>query len=386
MDLTGIPAIDTHAHPFPADAEQISAEWLRDALSVSLRGRTSPLNETMLLGRVTIKELARLLGCEPTWAAAIAARNAAAAGNLRAYTARLFADAGIETLLLDHGFPAAPAIELESFAELLPRRPYQGYRIERFFPGPGSGSMHGPADSPPTRSFDAMLEAFEARLDEAVRREGCIFFKTVMAYRTGLAIRPVSRAEAAEAWQAHRRTGDPHEKVVRDFLFAVTARKAREHGIPFQVHTGHTSHSNVWPNVNPILLTPILNSGQVDGTTIVLVHGGYPYCTEAGYLTSVYADLYLDLSLMIPWSSIGIESRILQTLEAAPTAKIMYGSDGIMTPELYWISALIARRALGAALDRLIATQFITASEADEIAHAILHRTARRVYRLPGDG
>src|SRR5947207_1580371 len=71
VDLTNIPAIDTRAHPFPLEAERITADRLRDALSVSLRGRTSRLNETMLLCRVTIKELARLLGCEATWEAAI---------------------------------------------------------------------------------------------------------------------------------------------------------------------------------------------------------------------------------------------------------------------------------------------------------------------------
>src|SRR4051812_46104263 len=106
MDLSGIPAIDTHAHPFrPADAARISRELLRDALSVSLRGRTSPLNESTLLARVTVRELARLLGCSPAWPDVIAARNAAAEGNLAGWVERLFADAGIETLLLDHGFP-----------------------------------------------------------------------------------------------------------------------------------------------------------------------------------------------------------------------------------------------------------------------------------------
>jgi uncharacterized protein len=382
MNLNGIPVIDTHAHPFPAETEVITADLLRDALSVSLRGTTSVLNESTMLSRVTVKELARFLGCEATFAEVIAARNAAASGNYPHYIARLFADGEIETLLVDHGFPAVPVLPFEPFAALLPRPPYQGYRIERFFP---AGSFHGDAGAAPASPFDAMLDAFVARLDQAVAEEGCIFFKTVMAYRTGLAIRPVERAEAAEAWQHHRQYGDPFEKVIRDYLFIVTAHKAREYEIPLQVHTGHTSQTNVWPNVNPILLTPVLNSGVVDGTTIVLVHGGYPFCTEAGYLTSVYPDLYLDLSLMIPWASVGIASRMLQTLEAAPTAKLMYGSDGIRAPELHWIGAVIARRALGTVLDQLITGQFISSAEAEGIAQDISWRTAQRVYRLPID-
>jgi predicted TIM-barrel fold metal-dependent hydrolase len=212
-----------------------------------------------------------------------------------------------------------------------------------------------------------------------------VFYKTITAYRTGLDMRPVDRSEAAEAWVHHRQYGDASEKVIRDYLFVVASHKARQHRIPFQVHTGHTSHVNVWPQANPILLTPILNSGAVDGTTLVLVHGGYPFCTEAGYLTSVYPDIYVDLSLIIPWASVGITSRILQILEAAPTAKVMYGSDGISVPELHWIGSIVTRRAFGIALDQLIAAQFVTNSEAEEIAHDVFHRTARRVYRLPSD-
>lgn len=380
MNLDAIPLIDTHAHPFPASTERITAQQLRDGLSVALRGGASTLNDTSLLSRVTVRELGRVLGREGTLDTLVAARNDVAGGNYSAYIERLFHDAKIATLLVDHGYPTGPELAFDPFAALVPVPVFQGYRTERFFP---AGSFHGRVGAPPVAEFDAMLEEFEARLDQVVTDEGCRFYKTVIAYRTGLAIRPVDRAEAREAWNAHRAYGDGAEKVIRDYLFTVTAHKGRQHGVPFQVHTGHTSHTNVWPNVNPILLTPLLNSGALDSVTVVLVHGGYPYCTEAGYLTSVYGDLYLDLSLMIPWASIGITSRILQTLEAAPTAKVMYGSDGIATPELHWISAVVARRALGAALDHLQDASFVSPTEAEEIANDILWRTATRVYRVP---
>ena len=126
-----------------------------------------------------------------------------------------------------------------------------------------------------------------------------------------------------------------------------------------------------------------------DEVRFVLVHGGYPFNTEAGYITSVYPNVFLDFSLMIPWSSIGIADRIWQTLESAPTTKLMYGSDGIMVPELFWISAHNARRALGKVLDRLIEDDIVDEAEAESIGHDILHRTAGRVYGVKeaaGDG
>lgn len=376
MDLRHIPAIDVHAHPFPAESRELSAQQLRDGISVSLRGPVSLINETMLLARLMVRELSRLLECEPTYEAIIMARNAASSDDYAAYIARLFEDANIETLLVDHGFPANPELPFEPFAALLPRRPIQGYRIERFFP---AASFHG--DTAP-RPFDEVLSDFEERLDAAVRDEDCRFFKSVMAYRTGLAIESVDLEIARDAWGHHRRYGDAAEKVIRDYLFVFTAAKARQHGLPFQLHTGHTSHANIWPNTNPILLTPILNSGALDGTRLVLVHGGYPYCTEGGYLTSVYQEVYLDLSLMIPWASAGVARRIHQTLESAPVGKVMYGSDGIICPEMHWIASILGHRALGTVLDELIHAGFLTATEAEGAAHDVLHRNARHVYGI----
>jgi predicted TIM-barrel fold metal-dependent hydrolase len=130
-------------------------------------------------------------------------------------------------------------------------------------------------------------------------------------------------------------------------------------------------------------MTPLLNDPAMQATSFVLVHGGYPYCTEAGYMTSVYPNVALDISLMIPWSSIGIAARIEQTLEAAPTHKIMYGSDAIFVPELFWISALNGRRALGRVLDRLVDEQVLGTAEAIEVARGILYRNAERIYRVP---
>lgn len=111
-------------------------------------------------------------------------------------------------------------------------------------------------------------------------------------------------------------------------------------------------------------------------------HGGYPFNTEAGYITSVYPNVFLDLSLMIPWSSIGIARRIEATLELAPTSKLMYGSDAIMVPEMYWISALLAREALGKVLDGLVDEDVMDVPDALSIAEDVLYRTAERVYRL----
>lgn len=383
LDLSAIPAIDAHCHPYAAASAQTTAEQLRDAISVSLRGVTSPLNETMLLSRIAIRNLAALLDCDASYAAVIAARNDAAA-NYPAYIQRLFTAQNIAGLLVDPGFPLAPTIPAADFATLMPVPVWEGYRIERFFieRAPARGSFHGAAGDPPRERFTEVLDAFTAELDWRATQPGFTFFKSVMAYLTGLAIAPVSDVEVAAAWQEHRAFGDAAEKVIRDYLFRVICAKARQYDVPFQLHTGHTSDRNVWPNVNPILLAPVLNESATTETTIVLVHSGYPFCTEAGYLTSVFPNIYCDLSLMIPWSSVGIARRIAEVLEAAPTAKVMFGTDAIHLPEMNWLGALVGRRGLARALEYLVAVDALTAGEAEEVAVAILHANAERVYPL----
>lgn len=381
LDLTGIPAIDSHCHPFEASTSAMTSDLLRDSISVSLRGTTSSLNETMLLSRIGIRALAAFLDCEPTYEAVVAVRNARSALDYSAYIGGLYTSQSIAGLLVDPGYPLTPIIEAGEFAQLVRVPVWEGYRIERFFPS--SGSFHGAAGDRARQPFSDILEAFRAELDQQARRRGFAFFKSIMAYRTGLSIQPVSDAEVAAAWKAHTAYGDPAEKIIRDYLFRVTCAKCREHGVPFQLHTGHTSHVNVWPAVNPILLTPVLNEPEIGETSLVLVHGGYPFCTEAGYLTSVYPNVACDLSLMIPWASVGIARRIRETLEAAPVAKVMYGSDAIHLPEMNWLGALVGRRALASVLGDLVTEDVLTPHEATEAAADILHGNAERIYNLP---
>ncbi len=380
LDLTGIPAIDSHCHPFEASTSTMTPDLLRDSISVSLRGTTSPLNESMLLSRIAIRALAEFLDCDPSYEAVVATRNAVSGPGYSAYIEDLFASQRVAGLLVDPGYPLTPLIDAGEFANLVKIPLWEGYRIERFFPS--SGSFHGTTGDRARQPFSEILEAFRAELDRQAQRPGFTFFKSIMAYRTGLSIQPVSDADVAAAWEAHIAYGDPDEKIIRDYLFRVTCAKCREYGVPFQLHTGHTSHANVWPAVNPILLTPILNEPEIGDTSLVLVHGGYPFCTEAGYLTSVYPNVACDLSLMIPWASVGIARRIRETLEAAPVAKVMYGSDAIHLPEMNWLGALVGRRALASVLGDLLAEDVLTPDEATEAAADILHRNAERIYDL----
>lgn len=377
MNFESIPVIDTHAHPFPPDQGAISWGYLRDAMSISFRTTSTRDNDSMLLVRMLKKQLARLLGCPAEPEAIMEARNVLAS-DPKSYHQLLWSDAQISTVLVDPGF-SSQLIKTEAFSVVVPCPVYEGYRIEQFSKGT---TRELPFDYDAFPSFGDMVWAFRAHLDAEASKPEFRFYKSIIAKRTGLKLTVPTEAETMAAWKERPEYGAPGEKMLRDFLFHQTAMKALEHDVPFQVHTGHGALDLPWAETNPIEMTHFLNTPMMDQVRFVLVHGGYPFNTEAGYMTSVYPNVFLDFSLMIPWSSIGIARRIEQTLESAPTSKLMYGSDGIMVPELFWISALNARKALGNVLNGLINDDVIDASEATDIAESVLYRTAQRVYDL----
>ncbi|MBI3732137.1 MAG: amidohydrolase family protein [Chloroflexi bacterium] len=109
---------------------------------------------------------------------------------------------------------------------------------------------------------------------------------------------------------------------------------------------------------------------------------GYPYARESGYLASLYRQVYVDLSLAVPFAAGGIPTLIGQLLELAPTSKLMYASDAFSLPELYWLGARWGRWGLGVVLEDLMQGGFLTEGEAMRVAEQILGGNAREVYRL----
>jgi hypothetical protein len=60
----------------------------------------------------------------------------------------------------------------------------------------------------------------------------------------------------------------------------------------------------------------------------------------------------------------------------------MFGSDGAEVPETFWFGITEGVRAFGMALDELVSSDWITASEAVEFAELILYKTAEKLYKV----
>jgi len=163
----------------------------------------------------------------------------------------------------------------------------------------------------------------------------------------------------------------------------VTLEVARETGRPLQVHAGFGDPDIDLLRADPLLLRPILEDPRWAEIRVVLLHMAYPYAREAAFMAAVWPQVHLDLSLALPFLGPGAVPPLIEILSLAPSSKLMYGSDVSALPELFALSALWGRRALGEALGWLVERDGLGEPEAVDIARAILAGNARALYGLP---
>ena len=108
----------------------------------------------------------------------------------------------------------------------------------------------------------------------------------------------------------------------------------------------------------------------------------YPYAREAAFMTAVWPQVYLDVSLALNFLGPGAIPALVETLALAPASKLLYGSDVGSVPELFALSADWARALLGEALGWLAARGGPTPEEAADVGRRILSANAVSLYRI----
>ena len=149
-----------------------------------------------------------------------------------------------------------------------------------------------------------------------------------------------------------------------------------------QVHTG-TGASDLlnMEAMNPVCLYDLFTDPRyLNKVKIVLLHGGYPYIEETGYLVAQFSHLYTDLSGTISFSSVGGAEIMRKMFERAPLNKVSYGSDSGGFPELAWFGSLHFKDQLNRVLGQLMDEGAIHENQAYEIAHKVLYDNALELY------
>jgi len=385
IDLSEVPVVDNHAHPWRSSTQQVTADRLAgeiafsESVVASVRQEFLPIEQlgpslklfraTNLGARYLLAELARFLEVEDDWSAVETARNAAAQADYRAWTGRLFQDVRLDVLLVDEG-GARPRITLDELGAIAPVRLRRVARADNFI-----RDLLRQQDS-----WSSFFCRYQEELDAAIQ-DGAIAFKSVIAYRTGLDVQPVSEAEAQRDFEAHRLQPERAQKVFRDFLLCHTMDVARERGLWMHIHAAVGDPDIVYERANPAQLYPLLHSERFRANQVVLVHGGWPWVGEAAAMVAILPNVYLDLSEGALFGMPNVRQRIMEALEACPYAKILYGADGSL-PEAVWIGARRFKNVLGRVLAELADEGFCSRREAVQVARLILHDNAARLYAL----
>ncbi|MCU6748776.1 amidohydrolase family protein [Faecalicatena acetigenes] len=377
LDLSGIPAIDNHCHPFPYGRE---AKDFERALCIGLYPVESEDMRHTILYHMMTNELKRFFKMDAGASQEEVVKQRNKARSMNTYVQDLIKDAGLEALLVDFGYP-------------ITRKTLTSQEISDFYKEVGDTKVYGInriewvaekilAEEP---SFDEFTRRLKEDTVAMIKNENLVAVKSVIAYLTGLKVEVLSEEEFRSGYYAY--LADPQdivaEKKVRDYTFLKGCEICREQDVPLQIHTGlgDSPDCNML-QCNPLLLFDAINSSYCQGTKIVLIHASYPYLEELGILLNHYTNIYADVSSMIPYASFAADDKLLKLFEMAPLNKIFYGSDGAGVPEHMWLAARFVRKSLARALETLMDRGYITEEYAMKAARNILCDNLRRVYKI----
>jgi uncharacterized protein len=376
LDLAFIPILDHHCHAFIKRASPYSALEFQGFFSEG--GDQSIVAEhtpNSVFFRWAIKEVAQFLQCEPTTEAVTAARVAMPLDELGV---RMLRDANIPILLIDYGLGGADRMSVDEMRACLPE-----VRIEPIL------RLETMAQDLILKheTFDQVVEEFVGTV-EGARAAGHVGLKSIIAYRTGLAIREASEAEAVEVFgtvkERARRDGRVRlaDKPLNDYLILRALEVAEKQELPLQFHTGLGDNDLDMLYANPLHMRSLFESSRYRHVPFVLLHASYPYVRELGYLASLYSNVWMDLGLAIPFATVDIPSVWRQALSLTPISKILFSTDAYSIPDIYWLAARWGRWGLARVLDELIGIGAFKHEEALDAAGQILHGNAEKLYEV----
>ncbi|KZT24932.1 hypothetical protein NEOLEDRAFT_1134131 [Neolentinus lepideus HHB14362 ss-1] len=237
-----------------------------------------------------------------------------------------------------------------------------------------------------------LLDTFSAKLAASIQSSAddpeVVGFKSVACYRTGLDVATsCTQAELEGALmsclQRYSVTSTLRldDKQLNDYVVRTTLEISGRCNKPVQFHTGLGDNDLTLTRSSPAHLQAVIKA--YPSTPFVLLHSSYPYTRDAGYLCSVYRNVYVDFGEIFPFvSGTGQRAVIRQVLELCPTNKIMWSTDGHWWPESYYLGTIQARDALYTVLAESVAAGDLNEKQAIRVAQDSLFHNANRIYSL----
>lgn len=388
------PIIDNHAHPLLKSSAQelyplqaIASEAHGDAIADS--------HQSLAHIRV-VNQLSRALSCRPTWATVAEAIKKRRLDGYDDWVRTCMK--GIALVLVDDGLDqpenAEPWHYFDDFTGGHSRRIVRIEATAARLIEDASITFIDAKDA-----FTAVTGRFEREMETSVADREVVGFKSVICYRTGLDVPPEKDVD-----EALRVFVDIHRQIRADTLSnagrpftRVNHRGLNEYFVhllaevirgsnqrprkPVQFHTGLGDNDITLTSASPSHLQPFIRA--YPDVPVVLLHAGYPFTRELGYLAAMYSNVYADIGEVFPFlSRDGQESVIRQILELCPHSKIMWSTDGHWFPETYFVAVQQMREALSTILPEYVRKGDLTPAQAVELVEDILFNNANRAYGL----
>lgn len=378
LDLSSVKTVDVHCHPFTANEKPYTETEFLEKLSLSVIpgmfdqkmtiGSTTLYSGLNMYMQITIQRLAQFYSCEPTIEAVVEKRNEYAK-DFSSYTKDLFEDVKLEGLVLDYGYPTPP-VPREEFEKTVGSETWEIYRIE-----PVMDKLREQH-----KSFSQFVEAYREDLQQALKPEHVIGLKTIIAYRSGLGIRSVSEEDAAKQYVDFKENNRALVKNLRDYCLYIAMEECTRADKVMHIHTGVGDGEILLDESNPSLLVNMLREEKFTNTKVHLVHGGYPWMEEAAFLCAILPNVYMDLSLQVPFTGHGVKRIISQVFEFAPFNKVMFGTDAFTVPEMNWLGVKLFKESLQEVLLSWIEKDFMNEQQARAIAELVLYKNFEKLY------
>ena len=284
------------------------------------------------------------------------------------YNQRIFSHYHFEKMLIDTGFiPDNPVLDLAETAKITGVAIKPIFRLE----------THAEEWLVKTDNFDDWWSGLRDQVAHA-RASGYVGFKSIAAYRFGLRLTNVSLTDAKAAYQGWRDSGITRlsSPVLISYLLWQLAPVIIEQNMPLQFHVGYGDADTDLYEGNPLLMRPFLQSFCQAGLKVVLLHC-YPYHREAGYLASVFPNLYFDTSLIDPLGPSSVTRVLNESLELAPYNRYLFASDASTYPEMYGVAAKLFKQSLTAHFKDLT---MVPTQQKERWIQQICHETSEQIY------
>jgi hypothetical protein len=369
--LDGVPLVDHHCH----GVVNVALDRDRFELLATESDRPAPPGCTGFdtqVGFAVRRWCAPALGLEPHASPEdyLAHRSELGAAEVNR---RLLSAAGIATFLVDTGYSPDDLLSPAGMAAVAGATAGEVVRLEAVAERVAQDGVTAGGFS------SAYADALDLAAADAVG------LKSIIAYRHGLDFdpEPPSAREVSEAagrWlrrvesERSPRLDDP--VLLRHVLWAGVDR-----GLPVQFHVGFGDPDLDLDRCDPSRMTGFLRAVQGRDVAVMLLHC-YPFHRQAGYLSQVFPHVYLDVGLAVNYVGARAAAVLAESLELAPFHKILFSSDAFGLAELYYLGALLFRRAFDEVAGGWVGAGLWSAPDAHRVARMVAAGNAERVYGL----